>query len=63
MVRRFSIEGDWQAGLAGHGGENRAVFAFQMNAYRYWERFPERKDFIFGQFRKNFTVEESNHAF
>jgi MOSC domain-containing protein YiiM len=30
MVRKFDIDGDAQADLAGHGGEQRAVFVYQM---------------------------------
>ena len=57
MVRKLNVVGDAQADLAGHGGEHRAVFVYQMDSYHYWERFLERKDFIFGQFGENFTVE------
>jgi ferredoxin-NADP reductase/MOSC domain-containing protein YiiM len=58
MVRKLNIVGDGQADLAGHGGEQRAVFVYQMDAYLYWESFLGRKDFIFGQFGENFTVEQ-----
>lgn len=57
MVRRLDIDGDAQADLAGHGGEQRAVFVYQMDSYHYWERFLGRNDFISGQFGENFTVE------
>src|SRR5271165_2826584 len=57
MVRKLDIEGDAQADLAGHGGEHRAVFVYQMDSYNYWERFLGRNDFTFGQFGENFTVE------
>ena len=57
MVRKLDIDGDAQADLAGHGGEQRAVFVYQMDSYRYWERFLGRNDFTFGQFGENFTVE------
>ena len=57
MVRKLDIDGDAQADLAGHGGEHRAVFVYQMDSYRYWERFLGRSDFTFGQFGENFTVE------
>src|ERR1700722_15239712 len=57
MVRQLDIDGDAQADLAGHGGEHRAVFVYQMDSYRYWERFLGRSDFTFGQFGENFTVE------
>src|ERR1700686_2336085 len=57
MVRNLDIDGDAKADLAGHGGEQRAVFVYQMDSYHYWERFLGRSDFTFGQFGENFTVE------
>jgi len=57
MVRKLDIDGDAQADLAGHGGEHRAVFVYQMDSYHYWERFLGRNDFTYGQFGENFTVE------
>ncbi|MGA9509235.1 MAG: MOSC and FAD-binding oxidoreductase domain-containing protein [Candidatus Sulfotelmatobacter sp.] len=57
MVRKLDIDGDAQADLAGHGGEQRAVFVYQMDSYHYWESMLGRNDFIFGQFGENFTVE------
>jgi ferredoxin-NADP reductase/MOSC domain-containing protein YiiM len=57
MVRKLNIDGDAQGDLAGHGGEQRAVFVYQMNSYHYWEQFLGRNDFVFGQFGENFTVE------
>jgi ferredoxin-NADP reductase/MOSC domain-containing protein YiiM len=57
LVRRLNVDGDAQGDLAGHGGEHRAVFAYQMDSYRYWQRELKRADFIFGQFGENFTVE------
>ncbi len=57
MVRKLNIVGDRQGDLSGHGGEQRAVFVYQMDAYHYWEGFLGRRDFIFGQFGENFTVE------
>jgi MOSC domain-containing protein YiiM len=37
MVRRLNIDGDGQGDLAGHGGEHRSVFVYQMDSYRYWQ--------------------------
>jgi len=56
-VGRLNIDGDGQGDLQGHGGEHRAVLVYQIDAYRYWERQLGRKDFVFGQFGENFTVE------
>ena len=57
MVRKLNIDGDAQADLAGHGGEQRAVFVYQIDSYHYWESFLGRNDFSFGQFGENFTAE------
>jgi ferredoxin-NADP reductase/MOSC domain-containing protein YiiM len=57
LVRRLNVDGDAQGDLAGHGGEHRAVFVYQMDSYRYWQRELKRNDFTLGQFGENFTVE------
>jgi ferredoxin-NADP reductase/MOSC domain-containing protein YiiM len=57
MVRRINIDGDDQADRRAHGGEHRAVYVYQIDSYRYWERELGRDDFTFGQFGENFTVE------
>ena len=56
-VGRLNVDGDGQGDLAGHGGEQRAVFVYQMDSYRHWERELGRNDFVYGQFGENFTVE------
>jgi len=56
-VGRLNIDGDGQGDLQGHGGEHRAVLVYQIDSYRYWETQLGRKDFVFGQFGENFTVE------
>ena len=56
-VGRLNVDGDGQGDLAGHGGEQRAVFVYQIDSYRYWERELGRHDFVYGQFGENFTVE------
>ena len=57
MTRRLNIDGDGQGDLAGHGGEHRAVFVYQIESYRYWQNQLGRSDFTYGQFGENFTVE------
>ena len=57
MVRHINIDGDDQADRLAHGGEHRAVFVYQIDSYRYWERELRRDDFTYGQFGENFTVE------
>ena len=55
-MRRLNIDGDGQGDLAGHGGENRAVFVYQLDSYEHWQRELGRNDFEYGQFGENFTV-------
>src|SRR4051812_50151615 len=57
LVRRLNVDGDAQGDLHGHGGEHRAVFVYQTESYRYWERELKRSDFTRGQFGEKFTVE------
>jgi ferredoxin-NADP reductase/MOSC domain-containing protein YiiM/ferredoxin len=56
-VRKLNVDGDGQGDLAGHGGEQRAVFVYQIDSYRYWERELGRSGFVYGQFGENFTIE------
>jgi ferredoxin-NADP reductase/MOSC domain-containing protein YiiM len=56
-VGKLNVDGDGQGDLTGHGGEQRAVFVYQIESYRHWERELGRSDFVHGQFGENFTVE------
>jgi MOSC domain-containing protein YiiM/ferredoxin-NADP reductase len=56
-VGRLNLDGDRQGDLAGHGGEQRAVFVYQIESYRYWQDQLKRTDFVYGQFGENFTIE------
>jgi ferredoxin-NADP reductase/MOSC domain-containing protein YiiM len=56
-VNQLNLDGDGQGDLAGHGGEQRAVFVYQIESYRYWEEQLKRTDFAHGQFGENFTIE------
>ena len=56
-VRRLNLDGDGQGDLAGHGGEQRAVFVYQIESCRYWQEQLKRTDFVHGQFGENFTIE------
>jgi ferredoxin-NADP reductase/MOSC domain-containing protein YiiM len=56
-VGRLNLDGDGQGDLAGHGGEQRAAFVYQVESYRYWQERLKRTDFVHGQFGENFTIE------
>jgi ferredoxin-NADP reductase/MOSC domain-containing protein YiiM len=57
LAGRLNLDGDGQGDLAGHGGEQRAVFVYQMESYRYWQEQLKRSNFVHGQFGENFTIE------
>src|SRR5215468_4932331 len=60
-VSRLNLDGDGQGDLAGQGGEQRAVFVYQIESYRYWKAQLKRSDLgdseSYGQFGENFTIE------
>lgn len=56
-ARRLNLDGDGQGDLAGHGGEHRAIFVYQIESYRFWQEQLSRTDFTYGQFGENFTIE------
>jgi ferredoxin-NADP reductase/MOSC domain-containing protein YiiM len=56
-VGRLNLDGDGQGDLAGHGGEQRAIFVYQIESYRYWQEQLKRTDLVHGQFGENFTIE------
>ncbi len=57
MARRLNLDGDGQGDLQGHGGEHRAVMVYQLDSYRHWKTYLKRRDFEFGQFGENLTVD------
>ena len=59
-VRRTNIDGDGQGDRAGHGGEQRAVYVYQLDSYSYWRDQLQRNDLVYGQFGENFTVDGLN---
>ncbi|QAU47709.1 MOSC and FAD-binding oxidoreductase domain-containing protein [Bradyrhizobium guangzhouense] len=56
-VRKLNIDGDGQGDAAGHGGEQRAVYVYQDESYRFWQEHLGRANLVPGQFGENFTVE------
>jgi ferredoxin-NADP reductase/MOSC domain-containing protein YiiM len=53
----LNVQGDGQGDLAGHGGEQRAVFVYQLESYTFWQTQLKWTDFVHGQFGENFTVD------
>ena len=55
MVRGVNVEGDVQADLSVHGGARKAVYAYAIEDYRYWE---DQGVMVHpGLFGENLTVE------
>src|SRR4029077_10245663 len=54
---RLNLDGDGQGDLGGHGGEQRAVFVYQIESVRYWQQQLPPTDIVRGQVGENFTIE------
>lgn len=57
QVLRHHLDGDGQADLSAHGGENKAVYGYPHEHYATWASELERDDFTPGQFGENLTTE------
>lgn len=53
---KLGLAGDGQADLENHGGEYKAVYAYQHEMYDVWRAELARDDFSLGQFGENLTV-------
>ena len=59
-VRFTNIEGDGQADLRVHGGVDKAVYAYSLDAYAWWKKKRPNDTFEFGAFGENLTIDEMN---
>ncbi len=57
IVRRLNLEGDAQGDLGAHGGEQRAVLAYDASNYAYWQEHAGLRDLPYGAFGENLTVD------
>ena len=55
-VDHLNIDGDRQADLVDHGGQNKAVYCYPVEHYRVWAEELNRSDFEHGQFGENLTT-------
>lgn len=55
-VRRHQLDGDAQADTRVHGGEYKAVYAYPIEHYGYWEERLGRNGFAPGMFGENLTT-------
>ncbi|PYV94600.1 MAG: MOSC domain-containing protein [Acidobacteria bacterium] len=64
-LRKLNLDGDRQADLTVHGGEDKAVYCYPVAHYDYWKRELPGRELPMGMFGENFTpdglLEESVH--
>lgn len=56
-LRKLNLDGDRQADLTVHGGEDKAVYCYPVEHYDYWRTESPGTDLPMGMFGENFTVE------
>lgn len=55
-VRKLNLDGDGQADLVHHGGASKAVYAYALEHYEYWQEALDRPAMPYGQFGENLTI-------
>jgi len=55
-VRRLNLDGDGQGDLSVRGGPEKAVYAYPLEHYAYWQETLE-EELPFGSFGENITVD------
>jgi len=56
-MRKLNLDGDRQADLSVHGGENKAVYCYPIAHYDYWKRELPGRDLSMAMFGENFTTD------
>jgi len=56
-LRKLNLDGDRQADLTVHGGENKAVYCYPLEHYAAWREEPPGRELPLGMFGENFTTE------
>jgi MOSC domain-containing protein YiiM len=56
-LRKLNLDGDKQADLTVHGGEDKAVYAYPREHYDYWQLELPNTALPWGMFGENFTTE------
>jgi MOSC domain-containing protein YiiM len=56
MVRSLNLDGDGQADLTVHGGEDKAVYVYPFEHYDYWRGELPDTELALGIFGENFTI-------
>jgi MOSC domain-containing protein YiiM len=56
-MRSLNLDGDRQADLTVHGGKDKAVYAYPVEHYAYWQQKRPDEELPWGAFGENLTVE------
>jgi len=56
-LRTLNLDGDRQADLTVHGGEEKAVYCYPLKHYEYWKRELPGRELPMGMFGENFTLD------
>jgi len=56
-LRTLNLDGDRQADLTVHGGEEKAVYCYPFEHYEYWKRELPGRELPMGMFGENFTLD------
>jgi MOSC domain-containing protein YiiM len=57
MLRTLNLEGDGQADLRVHGGKDKALYAYSVDAYPEWRKLRPQDAFGFGAMGENFSLD------
>jgi MOSC domain-containing protein YiiM len=57
FLRKLNLDGDGQADLSAHGGENKAVYCYPLVHYDYWKSELPGRELTLGIFGENFTID------
>jgi len=57
-LRTLNLDGDRQADLSVHGGEQKAVYCYPLTHYDYWRNALPGRELPPGVFGENFTVDD-----
>ncbi len=56
-LRKLNLDGDHQADLSVHGGEDKAVYCYPIAHYEYWKRELPGRELPMAIFGENFTTD------
>ena len=56
QVRQLNIDGDGQADLSVHGGPDKAIYAYPVEHYAWWQAQLGTSELAWGQFGENLTT-------